>query len=157
MIFLPICINITDKKILIIGGGKTATHKLKTLLKFTNNIVALAPEISNEIKMLDIEAIEKKYSENFLNDFYLIYACTDNSKLNLQIKTDANKLGKLVNICDSPVNCDFTSPAIFKQQNMSVAVSSNAQDVKKSIKWRDEIKKHLTINATNAQIKNEFN
>ncbi len=151
MIFLPICINITDKKILIVGGGKTAAHKLKTLLKFTNNIAALAPEISDEIKKSAIEIIEKTYSENFLNDFYLIYACTDNSKLNLQIKSDANKLGKLVNICDSPANCDFTSPAIFKQQNMSVAVSSNARDVKKSIKWRDEIKKLLTTTCPEAE------
>jgi len=118
-------------------------------LKFTNNIVALAPEISDEVKALNIKIIQQKYSEEILKNFYLIYACTDNSKLNLQIKTDANKIGKLVNICDSPVNCDFTSPAIFKQQNMSVAVSSNAQDVKKSIKWRNEIKNILDTDSTN--------
>ena len=139
MTFLPICINITDKKILIVGGGNTAAHKLKTLLKFTNNIAALAPEMSDEIKKSGIKIIEKNYSKKFLNDFYLIYACTNNKNLNLKIKSDANKLGKLVNVCDSPDNCDFVSPAIFKRQNMSVAVSSNAQDVRKSIEWRNKI------------------
>ena len=149
MTFLPVCINITGKNILVVGGGRIAAHKLKTLLKFTNNIVALAPEISDEINNLNIEIIQKKYSPDFLNNFFLIYACTNNSKLNLTIKSDANKLGILVNVCDSPENCDFTSPAIFKQQNMSVAVSSNAEDVKKSIKWRNKIKKILDTNSTN--------
>ena len=146
MTFLPVCINITDKKILVVGGGRIAAHKLKTLLKFTNNIVALAPEISDEINNLNIEIIQKKYSPDFLNNFFLVYACTNNSKLNLKIKSDANKLGLLVNICDSPDNCDFTSPAIFKQQNMSVAVSSNAENVKKSIKWRNKIKEVFDTN-----------
>ena len=141
MLFLPICINLTDKKVLVVGGGNTAAHKLKTLLKYTKNIVVLAPEISDKIKGSEVEVIPEKYSSGLLKKFHLIYACTNNPKLNLQIKNDANKIGKLVNICDSPKNCDFTSPAIFKQQNMSIAVSSNAEDVKKSIKWRDNIKR----------------
>lgn len=149
MTFLPVCINITDKKILVVGGGKTAVHKLNTLIKYTRNITVLAPDIIDDIIDLDVECIKKNYSSNFLNPFYIIYACTNNSTLNLKIKADANKLGILVNVCDSPVNCDFTSPAIFKQQNMSVAVSSNAEDVKKSIKWRNEIKKILDSNSTN--------
>ena len=146
MIFLPICINITGKKILIVGGGRIASHKLKTLLKYTKNIVIAAPEISNEIRNIDIEIIQKEYSPDFLNNFFLVYACTNNSILNLKIKSDANKLGLLVNICDSPNSCDFTSPAIFKQQNMSVAVSSNAENVKKSIKWRNKIKEVFDTN-----------
>ena len=148
MTFLPVCINITGKKILVVGGGKTAVHKLNTLVKYTRNITVLAPDIIDDIINLDVECIKKNYSSNFLNPFYIIYACTNNSRLNLKIKADANKLGILVNICDSPENCDFTSPAIFKQQNMSVAVSSNAENVKKSIKWRNKIKEIFDTNST---------
>ena len=146
MIFLPVCLNITDKKILVVGGGKVALHKISSILKYTKNITVLSPEFAEGILDLGLETIKEKYSPDYLPPFFLIYACTNNKKLNLKIKNDANKIGKLVNICDSPKFCDFTSPAIHKIKNMSVAVSSNSEDVKKSIKWRDKIKELISIN-----------
>jgi len=41
--FLPVSLNITDKKILIIGGGKVASHKLAGIKSFSENITVLAP------------------------------------------------------------------------------------------------------------------
>jgi precorrin-2 dehydrogenase/sirohydrochlorin ferrochelatase len=48
-----------------------------------------------------------------------------------------------VNVVDDPELCDFISPAIFKQDYMTVAVNSYGVNVKKTIAWRDKIKKLL--------------
>ena len=143
-IFLPVLINITDKKILVIGGGKVAVHKLSTILKFTSNITILAPVIIDEFQKDSRLTLQfKHYEKEDLLNFHIVYACTNDKKVNAAIKKDANSLGLLVNVADDPELCDFVSPAIYKDDNITVAVGSNAQDVKKAIQIRNRIKKIL--------------
>lgn len=143
MIFLPIGLNIANKKILIIGGGKVALQKLKSLEQFTKDITIIAPRISQKIKDKGFSCFEKEYDKNDLRGYLLVYACTNNKKLNKQIKKDADELGILINVVDDSNISDFISPAIYKQNNMTVSVSSNGKNVLKTIKWRDKIKTFL--------------
>jgi len=141
--FLPINIKIDHIRILLVGGGKVALHKLQTLLKFTKAITVVAPTIMQTIKECGVECREREYAAADLENHLLVYACTDKHALNRQIKADANLLGKLVNVADSPEHCDFISPALFITGEMTVAVSSQGRDVKKSILWRDKLKEFL--------------
>ena len=141
--YLPVNLDITNKKILIIGGGNIATQKLLTLLMFTDKITVLAREISNNIIEKEITTIKKDYHSDDLKNYSIVYACTNNRVLNAIIKSDAAKLGILVNVVDDPELCDFISPAIFKKEYLTVAVSSGGINVKKAIEWRDKIKKLL--------------
>lgn len=144
--FLPITLNITNKNIVIIGGGKVAYTKVTILLRFTDNIQVYAPDICDEITQssFNITWIETIYTKDLLKDAFLVYACTNNKDLNLQIKHDGNEMNKLVNIVDNPDFCDFISPAIIKEDYMTIAVGSNGCDVRKSIKWRNKIKDCLS-------------
>ena len=148
MIYLPICFEISKKNILIVGSGKVALQKIIILENFTSNIPVVAPHISKEIKSRGITFIENEFSREMLNGFSLVYACTEDKKLNKQIKDDAQKLNILVNIVDNPELSDFISPAIFKQNSMTVAVSSNGQNVKKAIAWRNRIRDYFKNDKT---------
>lgn len=138
--FLPISINITNKKILLIGGGKVATHKATILSRFVQEATVIAPEFTEEIKQLPFSFIQKEYEQKDLVGFFLIYVCTDNHELNAQIKADAEEIGILCSVCDAPLLCDFVSPAIFKKGNITIAVGSNAQNVHQSVAIRNQIK-----------------
>lgn len=140
MTYLPVSINITDKKILLIGGGKVALEKVTSLRRFTSNIHIVSEQADEVIKNSGFKITYKSYNKTDLNDYYIVYACTNNREKNLEIKHDCENLSKLVNIVDNPKLCDFISPAIYKQNNMTVAVSSNGKEVRKSIKWRNEIR-----------------
>ncbi len=59
--FLPINIRIDDKKILFIGGGKIAMHKLLTVEKYTSNITILSPAIHDDLKGKGFTEIYKEY------------------------------------------------------------------------------------------------
>lgn len=139
MEFLPINIRISDAKILIVGGGKVATHKALILSRFTNNVTVLAPEISDEIKRLPFTKIEKEFSESDLNGVNLLYVCTGNHVLNREIKRLSKRRNILTSVCDSPVLCDFTSSAIYIDGDVTVSVASDAKDVKRSIRIRNNI------------------
>jgi len=144
--FLPINIRIDDKKILFIGGGNIAMHKLLTVEKYTSNITILSPAIHDDLKGKGFTEIYKEYEKSDLNGFFLVYACTNNIEVNRRIKADAEICKILVNVVDNRELSDFISPAVFKQDEMTVAISSNGQNVKKSVEWRDKIKAILQIN-----------
>ena len=41
--FFPLFVDISEKKIVVIGGGAIATRRVKTLLSFEPQIVVVAP------------------------------------------------------------------------------------------------------------------
>ena len=137
--FLPVSINITDKKIVIVGGGKVGYHKASILSRFTDKAMVISPQFHEEFDTLPFKLIKKEYSQEDLEGAFLVYICTENEELNAQIKKDAENKGVLASVCDSPQLCDFVSPAISKHDNISIAVSSNAQNVHKSISIRNRI------------------
>jgi len=142
MKFLPVVLNISGKKILIAGGGKAAFQKIKVLRKFikAENIKVVAPDILRGIKNSGCRYEGKRFSPADLNGVFLVYACTDDGRINAGIRREAHKRGILVNAVDDPEKCDFISPAIYKKGFMSVAVSSNGRNVKKTLEWRNRLK-----------------
>ena len=138
--FLPISLNVTGKKILMVGGGKIATHKATIMQRFVDNVTVVAPEISPEIEALGYTLIRKEYEASDLDGFFLVYVVTADHELNKQIKRDAEERGILASVCDAPLLCDFVSPAIHKEGHITVSVGSNAQNVYQSVDIRNQIK-----------------
>ena len=138
--FLPVSLNVTGKKILLIGGGKIATHKATIMKRFVDNVTVVAPEISPEIEELGFTLLRKEYEAADLDGYFLVYVVTDNHELNRQIKKDAEERGILTSVCDAPLLCDFVSPAIHKEGHITVSVGSNAQNVYQSVDIRNQIK-----------------
>ena len=142
-VFLPLNIRIDDKKILFVGGGNIAMHKIQTVELYTRNITIIAPEIHDELKNKGFELVCKEYEEKDLDGFFLVYAATDNIEVNRRIKRDAAARGIMVNVVDNRELSDFISPAIFKDEEMTIAVSSNGLNVKKAVAWRNRIREML--------------
>lgn len=145
-IFLPVAIDITDKKIVIIGGGKVALHKTMIISRFTQNVTVVSPCFKEGFGELPFTLIRRPYTPGDIRDAFLIYVCTENEELNSRIKQDAKELGILASVCDNPSLCDFISPAILKKENICIAVSSNGREVYRSIRIRDRIKEWVQNN-----------
>ncbi len=139
-VFLPLNIRIDDKKILFVGGGNIAMHKIQTIELYTQNITVIAPEIHDELKNKGFELVCKEYEKKDLDGFFLVYAATDNIEVNRRIKRDAAARGIMVNVVDNRELSDFISPAIYKKDEMTIAISSNGQNVKKAVAWRNTIR-----------------
>ncbi|SHF84602.1 precorrin-2 dehydrogenase / sirohydrochlorin ferrochelatase [Mariniphaga anaerophila] len=142
--FLPIAIDISGEKILIVGGDQGALKKLKILQRFEAEVVVLAKSICQEIKRSGVKYFEKPYHKKELQGYLMVYSCVNNEEIDRQIATDCREAGILVNIHDKSALCQFISPAIYRSQNISVAVSSNGEDVFESIRIRNKISEFLT-------------
>lgn len=137
--FLPISLDISNQKILIIGGGSSAFKKLKLLQRFDAEIEVVALKVSDDIKTSGVRYYERAYDKALLKNYLMLYSCSNNRKLDEQILKEGKEAGVLVNIHDQPDLCEFVSPAIYKNDNITVAVGSNAQDVYSSIRIRNDI------------------
>jgi siroheme synthase-like protein len=138
--FLPVCVNITQKKIVLVGGGEVALHKASALARFTDVARVVAPEFHPGFASLPFEQVKKEYDPEDLSGAFLAYICTENEALNREVKAECARRGVLASVCDNPSLCDFISPAIHKEGNVTIAVASNAQNVRLSVGIRNRIR-----------------
>ena len=107
LLFLPISINITGKKILLIGGGNVGYHKASILYRFTDKATIIAPEFHKGFNNLPFTLVQKRYSTEDLEGAFLVYICTENKELNHTIKKECEERSILASVCDDPIEMRF--------------------------------------------------
>ena len=126
--FYPIHVNIKGRKCLVIGGGKTAGRKASTLVRYGGKVVVISPIAAMRIKTLSAKKkilwCKRPYKATDLNQAFLVFCATDSEKLNREIKEEARKRGVIVNVVDSPEDCDFISPSLIERGHLKVSVST---------------------------------
>ena len=137
--YFPMLYNLENKKILIVGGGKVAFHKLKILSKFNADITVLA----NDIKFKYGKVILKDFEENDVENYDIVIGATNDEKVNTQIYSACKKRKIPVNIVDDKDKSDFIFPAMTVKENLVVAVSTMGASPTASAKIRDEIEENL--------------
>ncbi len=145
MSFLPISININNKNILIVGGGKVALKKLKTLSTYGCNITLIAPQIQEDILAYkNVNIIYDSYKKKYLKEAFLVYACTNDKRVNSKILSDCENLGKLCNRTDNANESHFHSTAIAESENYKVGINSKKNNHKELVVCKNEIQRFLT-------------
>jgi siroheme synthase-like protein len=118
----PIFIDLSNKKIVIIGGGNIATRRVETLVNFGAKITVIAPKISQRIRELfmqgKITVILKEYEKSDLLNAFIVIIATNNKEVNELTAKDARELNILVNRADDKEDCDFFFPAIISDEHI---------------------------------------
>jgi len=147
--FLPTTLKL-DGTVTIFGGGKVASRKVDVISKFTQDIRIIAekfvemPEFVEEIKT----SITKSNFTNFLpKKIWISIVALSNAELNHSIANWANSKKILVNVVDDPDYCTIFFPAISKEGDLSIAISTNGKCPFLSREIRKEIDS-MTYNKT---------
>lgn len=126
--YYPLHLNITGKKCLVVGGGKTAQRKIATLLRYGGSVVVVSPDSTPAIAALSrrkkIVWRKRKFKESDCSGAFLIFAATDCPSLNRTIGGLARRKSILVNVIDSLTDCDFISPALVERGHLTVSIAS---------------------------------
>ncbi len=139
MTFLPVSLRAGN--ILIVGGGRVATHKAGILRRYTRDVRIIGTSLSDEIKKLGFEYEERPIEKEDIRTARIVFICTGDKALNRELKEEAEHWHVLASVCDDPELCDFTSPAICPVEGgVTIAVASDARDVRRSIRIRDRIR-----------------
>ena len=140
--FFPVCIDIENKKCLVVGGGKIAYKKIKNLSRYNPDITVIAEEIKEEkIKEIEnINIIEKRFSGENLKEYMLVVAATDNKELNEEIAEFCINNNILVNNVTSKEDMNARFGAILENEDYQILASSHGKNCKNSKNLRDKIK-----------------
>ncbi|WP_281628754.1 NAD(P)-dependent oxidoreductase [Vibrio sp. St2] len=129
MQYFPLFMNLSDKPVLVVGGGEVACRKVDSLVRAGANVTIVSPKIDTYLQNLvesgDCFWVQNFYTDDLLNRKYVqVWATTDNPELNHRVYHDAKALGLLVNVVDDQPYCDFITPSMINRGRIQIAISS---------------------------------
>ena len=126
--YFPIYVDISEKPVLVVGGGHIAKRKSLYLLDFGADIVCIAPSVLPEIEQMaatgKIQLIKREYREDDCKNFDFVFAATNNPAADKFIYEDCKKHGALLNVADVPAFCSFILSSYIKKGDITINISS---------------------------------
>lgn len=153
-------LNLQNKKIIVIGGGKEAEKRINSLLDQGCEILTISDSTSEKIRKLakseKIKLKTKKIKDSkFISEFNpdVIITTTDDKILNQKIIRDAKKKKIISYSADNPDESDFSNPAIIDFEKMiQVAIFTGGQSPIVSRKIKEKLEKVLNRIVTKKEI-----
>ena len=128
MDYLPIFMDIRDRRCLMVGGGEVAARKTELLLAAGAAVQAAAPALGDAMQALvDAGRIAYRngpFQESDLDGAQLVIAASDDRAVNARVAALADSRGVPVNVVDDPALCRFIMPAIVDRTPVLAAVST---------------------------------
>ena len=142
--FFSIELNLEGRNVLVVGGGRIALRKVKTLLPTGARITVVAPQFDPEFELLQsadkvaelsrraesasITLKTRPYEPLDLRGIFMVFICTDQPTVNAQVSNDARARRILVNNACDYLDGDFIVPARMDfGQNIAVTVSTQGR------------------------------
>jgi uroporphyrin-III C-methyltransferase/precorrin-2 dehydrogenase/sirohydrochlorin ferrochelatase len=125
LMFLPMGLNITGKRCLVVGGGPVAAHKCRILLDHGAKLRVVSISFTDEELWQQVEQIHSAYHPIHLSGALLVVAATNDHAVNRQIVQDCNAAGRLVLCADDPQLCDWSMPATLRRGAFSISFATD--------------------------------
>lgn len=118
----PLFLDLTEQPVTVIGAGKVATRKIKTLVKAGASITVISPKAGRLPK--GVHWIRRAYRNGDLAGARLVVAATDNLPVNEAVCREAKRRRQLVNCIAPPSAGNFIVPALIQCGGITLAIST---------------------------------
>ncbi len=134
MAFFPFMIQMQDKLCVIGGGGKVAYRKVSMMLSFGARVTVIAPKICDELQKIESKQgalllVQRPFEDGDIEGADVVIMATNDSEVNSHIAAICKDKRILVNVVDVKKDCGFYFPAIIKQDDVVVSVSTGDEKV----------------------------
>ena len=150
--WFPLFVNLENKKVLVIGGGKIAYKKITKILEYSANVTIVAEKIEEEklLQLENVKIVDNKRIENdkdiigeLVKDYFLVIAATNDEELNENIAKICDSRGILINNISSKTEMNAMFGGIVKNDEFQIAVSTGGKNCRRSRAMKSEIQKIL--------------
>ncbi len=144
--FYPMMINLENKRITVIGGGKVAFRKAKKLLEYKGEVVVVSPFLIDEWKEIKEKMciIKEEYKKEYIKDSFLVIAATSSKEVNEKIALYCKEKKILCNVVDDMDLSDFIVPSSIKRGDLVLSVSTMGKSPSMASKIRKELEEKYT-------------
>ena len=171
-------LNLEGRNVLVVGGGRIALRKVKSLVPTGARITVVAPQFDPEFNALCRHSERSEESSQFSNSasaelslsitlkqrpyepldlrgIFMVFICTDQPAVNAQVSNDARARRILVNNACDYLDGDFIVPARMDfGENIAVTVSTQGRAPSLAKKLKQKIQTEWGDGL--AQIEQEF-
>ena len=132
---------------MVIGGGKVAEQKVRTLLRCGARVVLIGPSITAWLKSQSrsgrIIYRKRSYRSQDLEGAFLVVAATHDREVQEKIAKHARKSRLLVNTVDRPELCSFISPSVLTRGDLTIAISTGGKSPALARRLRQDLGKKI--------------
>ncbi|MEX6347470.1 NAD(P)-binding protein [Staphylococcus ureilyticus] len=146
MSYNPLMVDISQKQIVVIGGGKIAERRINLLKTYTKLIQIISPTLTNNLKQLvdkqEIQWRNKIFESSDVQDADLIITATNDTNVNqsiLQAKPDK----ALINMAGQALAGDVLIPSILRRGKLTISVSTQGASPKLASQILAELQQHF--------------
>jgi precorrin-2 dehydrogenase / sirohydrochlorin ferrochelatase len=143
MRYYPICLDLQDRPVLVVGGGPIAEGKILQLVEAQAQVHVVSLTLTEKLQQLVANAVitfrEGEFSESDLDNKVLVICATNQQAVNEAVTQAAIARGMLCNVVDQPALCNFITPSLITRGDLQISISTSgksptvAQRVKREI------------------------
>lgn len=147
--YYPIYLDIKNKPVLVIGGGKVAAEKLAGLYAAEASVTIVSPALLDEVRAYVASGwathLQRPWQESDLDsDWVIVMVATDDGAVNAAVAAGCRERRIWVNAADDPKNCTFILPAVVRKGNITIGISTAGSSPALARRLREEISLYLT-------------
>lgn len=146
----PASILCEGKPCLVVGGGKVAAHKTDLLLDAGARVTVVSPDLHDHLADLfdygTIDYIDRPFQPSDIEGMALVFAATNSKPVNKEVLDVCRKHNILCCRVDGNwFDSDFVTPAILREENFTLAVSTGGKNCKRSRRLRENLRRHMRL------------
>jgi len=124
---LPLFLNLTGRRVVLVGGGRVAGAKLSQLVAAGARVRVVAPEISPAIAAQTgphVELSERAFVPADLDEAWLVVAAATPA-VNREVAEAAEVRRLFVNAVDDPANASAFLSGVVRRDGVTIAISTS--------------------------------
>jgi siroheme synthase-like protein len=141
--YYPVLLDLENRRCVVVGGGWETLERVRALLDAGAQVTLVSPAASPELEQLAqegrIEWRRREFQAADLDAAFLVISCPADRASNAQVWAAAQARGIPINSVDDTPHCNFIFPAIHRQGNLVIAVSSSGKSPALAARIRDRI------------------
>ena len=141
--FYPVFLDLRGRRAVVVGGGAVAEQKVRGLVAAGAHVTVVSPDVTPALGALvgrnAIEVKRRPYRRGDLEGAWLAIAATDDRGTNGTVWAEAEQLGVPLNAVDDLEHCSFIAPAVHREGDITVAVSTAGKSPALAVRLRQRI------------------
>lgn len=137
-------LELSGQLVVVVGAGKVATRKVRTLLATGANVTVIAPDATPSLRRLKkVHWLRRRYQTGDLRGARLVVAATDDLEVNRKVCAEAKRRRQLVNCAAPPAAGNFIVPAIVRHGAFTIAISTGGASPAAAKALRQKLERSL--------------
>ena len=141
--YFPLFVDLSGKNVLVVGAGKIASRRIRTLRGFTEHITVVAPEIAPELEDGSVALRRRPFAPEDLEGADLVVSAADDAALNASVAALCRERGIPVNVSTDSARCDVLVPGVARKGALVAGITAGGEDHSAARRLTEAVRKLL--------------